>query len=100
MWPFTSPSASTGSSSPAHPYYPTTAAIGGGYTPNTLSTPTLLAIFATGCTAILGATYVGVPRFAAKRGIRLGCAEVATVMWFVLCGFIHIFFEGGSGYGV
>ncbi|KAL2267791.1 hypothetical protein VTJ83DRAFT_5068 [Remersonia thermophila] len=98
MWPFSAASSSAGSASPAHPYYPTTATIGGGYTPNTLSTPTLLAIFATGCTAILGATSLGVPRLAARRGIRLSYADLGTVMWFVLCGFIHTFFEGYFAY--
>ncbi|KAI9761249.1 MAG: hypothetical protein M4579_001169 [Chaenotheca gracillima] len=79
---------------PVHPYYPMEAEIVG-YLANTYSVPMLLSLFAAGCAAIFGVTLVLV------RGVRsaaqknpLSNSELATLMWFVLCGFIHFFFEG------
>lgn len=84
---------------PLHPYHPLGVAIPG-YVANEMATITILAYFAVGCSLILGATAVvvhkyAVPRYTAKgRGAGISTGEVATAMWFVLCGFIHIGMEG------
>jgi hypothetical protein len=75
--------------SPIHPYYPTEAQIVG-YVANSMSVPALLASFAGGCTVIFGITFLLVKRV--RPTISRG--DLATIMWFVLCGFIHLFFEG------
>lgn len=76
-----------------HPYYPIEAEVIG-YLANEYDVPTLLGIFATGCTAIFAITYLLVSRI--RRDIPT--SELLTVMWFVLCGFIHTFFEGYYAY--
>lgn len=59
---------------------------------NTMDAPVLLFIFASGCAAILAATYV-----IAKRTRPTIChGGIAIAFWWVLCGFIHSFFEGSS----
>lgn len=85
---------------PLHPYHPLGVAIPG-YVANKMATVTILAYFAVGCSLVLGATAVvvrkyAVPRYAAKgrEAGRISTGEVATAMWFVLCGFIHIGMEG------
>lgn len=87
---------------PLHPYHPLGVAIPG-YVANEMATVTILAYFAVGCSLVLGATAVvvlkyAVPRYAAgeqgRGGRRISTGEVATAMWFVLCGFIHIGMEG------
>ena len=79
----------TTSSPPAHPYFPADAVIVD-YTPNTLSVTTLLEVFGTVAASIPGAAYLGLLNFAPslKHGDRL------TVLWFILCGCLHVFFEG------
>ena len=72
-----------------HPYYPPSAIITD-YAANTLPTLTLLICFAAGCAAILTPTLILIRR----TNPSLSNGEVATAMWFVLCGFIHFFFEG------
>lgn len=72
-----------------HHYYPLGVVLPG-YTPNTLTTPTLLAIFGTACVAAL------VPAYAVLRRAKLSSGEVAAAMWFVLCGCIHLVLEGAS----
>jgi cholestenol delta-isomerase len=73
----------------SHPYYPL-AAIINPYLENEWHFTTLLAVFASGCTAIFTATTLLV------RRVRPGLptSELLTVLWFVLCGCIHLFFEG------
>lgn len=73
----------------AHPYFPVEAVIAN-YIPNTYSVPALLGMFAAGTGAILGATYLGLSQFMprVKKGDKF------TILWFILCGFIHFFFEG------
>ncbi len=72
-----------------HPYFPINAEIAG-YAANEWSVPALLGVFFGTCTALFVATY-----FIAKSvnpGLRKG--ELTTIMWFVLSGSIHLFFEG------
>ncbi|KAF2749403.1 EBDP4, emopamil-binding protein [Sporormia fimetaria CBS 119925] len=76
-------------STPVHPYYPIEAEIVG-YLANEWDTLTLLFAFAGGCTAIFSVTYMIVKRLRPN----VSYSDLATVMWFVLCGFIHFFFEG------
>jgi cholestenol delta-isomerase len=74
---------------PAHPYYPLEAEIVG-YLANQYSVPMLLVLFASGCAAIISTTFLLVKQI--RKTISNG--ELATIMWFTLCGFIHFFFEG------
>ena len=72
-----------------HPYYPLDANIAG-YVANESTVLSLLGSFVAGCAAIFGLTYLAVKRV----NPRLPTTELITVMWFVLCGCIHFFFEG------
>jgi cholestenol delta-isomerase len=72
-----------------HPYYPLDANIVG-YVANESTVLSLLGSFVAGCVAIFGLTYLAVK----KVNPRLPATELMTVMWFVLCGCIHLFFEG------
>lgn len=73
------------------PYYPVGVSIAG-YIANTLSTPEILAIFASACAVVLGST-----AFLARRARPdLPTGEIATILWFVLCGSIHSGLEGQS----
>jgi hypothetical protein len=73
----------------SHPYYPLNATIAP-YLENEWHFTTLLAVFAAGCTAIFTATTLVV------RRVRPGLptSEWLTILWFVLSGCIHLFFEG------
>ncbi|KAJ1971560.1 hypothetical protein H4R35_005190 [Dimargaris xerosporica] len=71
-----------------HPYYPLSLPLPH-YVPNTHSTPALLGYFSLGVLAVLS---VCLPLLA--RRPNLGFWAKSTFMWFVLCGFIHFFFEG------
>ncbi|RYP73981.1 hypothetical protein DL771_003292 [Monosporascus sp. 5C6A] len=77
------------SNTSAHPYYPLGVAIPD-YVANTLSTPTIIAIFATACFCAL------LPAFFLIRRARpnISSSELATALWFVLCGCIHLVLEG------
>ncbi|THY68812.1 Emopamil-binding protein [Aureobasidium pullulans] len=77
----------------AHPYYPSDATIVG-YSANESTVLSLLGSFVAGCIAIFGLTYLAVK----KVNPRLPTSELLTVMWFVLCGCIHLFFEGYFAY--
>ncbi|EGX89335.1 3-beta-hydroxysteroid-Delta(8),Delta(7)-isomerase [Cordyceps militaris CM01] len=72
-----------------HSYYPPNVAIDG-YVANTLSTVQILAIFTTTLASIL------VPCFCLIRRARpsIPTADMATALWFVLCGVIHLGLEG------
>lgn len=72
-----------------HPYYPLDANIVG-YVANESTVLSLLGSFVAACIAIFGLTYLAVKRV----NPRLPTTELLTVMWFVLCGCIHFFFEG------
>ncbi|KAH8728131.1 Emopamil binding protein-domain-containing protein [Phaeosphaeriaceae sp. PMI808] len=72
-----------------HPYYPTESQIAG-YLANKWNTLELVSMFAAGCAAIFSVTLVLVKRIRPS----LSNGDLATIMWFVLCGCIHSFFEG------
>ncbi|KAL8759335.1 MAG: hypothetical protein Q9199_000866 [Rusavskia elegans] len=65
-----------------------------GYLANTWSVPTLLVAFAAGWVVILGATNLLVKR----HNPTLGSDDKAAILWFVLSGTIHLFFEGYFSY--
>ncbi len=74
---------------PLHPYYPLDAAIAN-WTENEWSVPALLTVFFGTCAVLFTSTY-----FIAKRVDRtLTPGELSIIMWFVLSGGIHLFFEG------
>ncbi|KAF2148441.1 Emopamil-binding protein [Myriangium duriaei CBS 260.36] len=72
-----------------HPYYPVGVHIAG-YLANESSVPYLLACFAVGCSVIFSASYF------VTKSLRpnISKGELLTVMWFVLSGSIHFWFEG------
>jgi hypothetical protein len=74
---------------PLHPYYPLHAIIDP-YLENEWHFITLLAIFAAGCVTIFSATNLVVKRVRPN----LSTSELLTILWFVLSGCIHLFFEG------
>jgi len=74
---------------PPHPYYPLELEIVG-YLANDWHFLTLLAIFASGCFAVFSATYA----IAKRMRPQIPTSELLTIMWFVLSGCIHFFFEG------
>ncbi|KAL4921490.1 Emopamil-binding protein [Aspergillus aurantiobrunneus] len=72
-----------------HSYYPLGVDIPN-YAANELSTLTLLAIFASACAILLGATTL----ITTKANPHISRAEFLTVFWFVLCSAIHFVLEG------
>ncbi|KAF2792489.1 EBDP4, emopamil-binding protein [Melanomma pulvis-pyrius CBS 109.77] len=78
---------------PLHPYYPIEAEIIG-YLANEWNTLELCSMFAAGCTVIFAFTYVVVTRLRPNVSV----SELITVLWFTLCGCIHLFFEGYFAY--
>lgn len=76
-------------SHPPHPYYPLEVEIAG-YLANDFTVPRLLASFAAGCAGIFLVTYL----VAKKIRPTMRGSELLQIMWFVLCGCIHFFFEG------
>ncbi|QSZ31599.1 hypothetical protein DSL72_001166 [Monilinia vaccinii-corymbosi] len=78
---------------PRHPYYPVHLEIPQ-YLPNQRDPMALVSIFATGCTAIASLTYLLVMRIRP----RISTADLWAVLWFVLCGCIHLSFGGYYAY--
>lgn len=78
----------------AHPYYPLDAQIAAGYVANHWNTFELVSMFAAGCAGIFVLTYVTI------KSVRpnVGKGDLVTMLWFVLCGCIHLFFEGYFAY--
>jgi hypothetical protein len=76
-----------------HPYYPVEAQIAG-FIANKWNTLELVSMFAAGCAVIFGITFGLVKRIRPT----LSNGDLATIMWFVLCGCIHSFFEGYFAY--
>lgn len=72
-----------------HDYYPIGVQIAG-LIANTYSVPYILGVFAAGCVVILTATYF----IATTVRPRITTGELWALMWFVLSGSIHLFFEG------
>jgi cholestenol delta-isomerase len=77
----------------AHPYYPIEKEIVG-YLANKWGTLELVLMFSAGCVAIFSVTYTIVKRLRPNAST----GDLATIMWFVLCGCIHSFFEGYFAY--
>ncbi|KAJ5578678.1 uncharacterized protein N7459_007642 [Penicillium hispanicum] len=75
--------------SSSHPYFPLGADIVG-YSPNQASVLELLASASGGCAVLLGVT------FAVASYVRptLRMADRIAILWFVLSGTLHCFFEG------
>ncbi|CAM1508968.1 Fc.00g027070.m01.CDS01 [Cosmosporella sp. VM-42] len=78
---------------PLHPYFPLGVAIPT-YAANSLGAGALVSIFAAGCALIFLTTHLIIQQ--ANPGLSRG--QAVTTMWFVLCGFIHLFFEGYFSY--
>lgn len=78
---------------PLHPYFPIGLALPT-YAANSLPASTLVPIFAAGCAFIFLTTYITIQQ--TRPGLSNGA--IATALWFVLCGFIHLFFEGYFAY--
>ncbi|KAF2119988.1 3-beta-hydroxysteroid-Delta(8),Delta(7)-isomerase [Lophiotrema nucula] len=76
-----------------HPYYPIEAEIVG-YIANRWNTLELLLMFGSGCAGIFGITFAVVKKLRPNGST----GDLLTVLWFVLCGFIHLFFEGYFAY--
>ncbi|KAK6063568.1 emopamil binding protein [Seiridium cupressi] len=76
-----------------HPYYPLGLVLPG-YVPNDISVPTLISSFAAASIYVFLLT-----AFVARR-VRpsITNGELLTAMWFMLCGYIHLFFEGFFAY--
>lgn len=75
--------------SPPLPYYPLDSTIPG-YLANVTSVPILLGVFFGVCAVVFSTTHV----ISRKLQPDLSGIELLTIMWFVLSGCIHIFFEG------
>jgi hypothetical protein len=73
----------------SHPYYPLGVSIPN-YVENTISTPAILIYFVAACATLMLTSY-GVIKTTKPR---LGTGDVATALWFILCGCIHIGIEG------
>ncbi|KUJ10227.1 Emopamil-binding protein, partial [Mollisia scopiformis] len=73
-----------------HPYYPQDIILSGkSFEPNELTVTTLIIGFATGLTLLLGSILLLVRRVHP----RLPTTDVGLVLWFVMSGTIHLFFE-------
>ncbi|KAK1834244.1 EBDP4, emopamil-binding protein [Podospora conica] len=74
---------------PSHPFYPLGIEVAN-YVANEWSVITLLAAFAACCASVFAVTSVVVVRIRPT----MSRSELLTILWFVLCGCIHTFFEG------
>ncbi|KAL9115942.1 MAG: hypothetical protein Q9227_000310 [Pyrenula ochraceoflavens] len=74
---------------PLHDYYPLGLELVD-YVANVWSFQILLAIFGAGCVMVLGTTYL----VTSQVSPGLSKIDRLTVLWFVLTGTIHLFFEG------
>ncbi|KAK4169489.1 cholestenol delta-isomerase [Cladorrhinum sp. PSN259] len=84
----------TGSGSdmvPNHPYYPQSLLIPN-YVPNTVSIPIILASFAGSISLFIG-TGIMLARWYNPQ-LKTRKDEQFAIGWFLLCGFLHLFFEG------
>lgn len=77
----------------SHPYFPAGVEIPG-YVANSLPLPMLLSSFFSGIAVIWAATYVLVTR----TRPNITRSDLATSLWFGMCGCIHLFFEGYFAY--
>ncbi|KAI1407971.1 3-beta-hydroxysteroid-Delta(8),Delta(7)-isomerase [Hypoxylon sp. FL1857] len=74
---------------PPHSYYPVGVDIPN-YVPNEWSTLALVSTFAVTCGIVLTAATT----IAKKRNPRITTSELSKVLWFTLCGSIHLILEG------
>lgn len=74
---------------PVHPFHPLDAIVND-YVENTMSTLTILTIFASTCVAILLPTLLLIRRLRPN----LSTGDVSTAMWFIVSGSIHLGLEG------
>ena len=81
------------SAAPLHPYYPLGVEIVG-FLANEWNTFELVSMFAAGCAVIFSITYA----ILMKLRPNASKSDVSIMMWFVLCGCIHSFFEGYFAY--
>ncbi|PWY90124.1 putative EBP domain protein [Aspergillus heteromorphus CBS 117.55] len=75
---------------PLHPYYPLDAPIHG-YLPNEAPLLSILMTASVGATAVLGGTFALV-RVVIRPSLRT--VDQLAILWFVLSGTLHCFFEG------
>ncbi|KAF4624860.1 hypothetical protein G7Y89_g13309 [Cudoniella acicularis] len=74
-----------------HPYFPEGLLLSGGiYVPNTFGAISLVIAFAGGCFFILGTALI----VANWVNPNLKTSDRGLILWFTLCGMIHLFFEG------
>ncbi|KAF7859701.1 hypothetical protein EAF04_008780 [Stromatinia cepivora] len=73
-----------------HPYHPVDINLSGKYVENSFSPSTLIITFGTTWALLLGATLFAVRRFYPRLSIK----DQGLVLWFILTGSIHMFFEG------
>ncbi|KAG6017932.1 hypothetical protein E4U41_004094 [Claviceps citrina] len=76
-------------SHPSHPYYPPTASIPS-YRPNESSLPRVLITFAALVGLVTGLAYWQTT----QSRLRLRPLDKCAAVWFALCGFLHVGFEG------
>ncbi len=75
----------------SHPYYPPDLVLPG-FMPNEIPVPILIASFAGASGLVVWITSV----LARTIRPRIDKTDLLTAMWFMLCGCIHLFFEGWS----
>ncbi|KAE8443803.1 hypothetical protein EG329_001310 [Mollisiaceae sp. DMI_Dod_QoI] len=74
-----------------HPYYPQDVGLSGNiFAENHWAVATLITVFATGLSVLLGSVLLGVRRV--NRNLCI--VDIALILWFVMSGTIHLFFEG------
>ncbi|KAK4456111.1 Emopamil binding protein-domain-containing protein [Podospora aff. communis PSN243] len=73
-----------------HPYYPPEVQLSGGYVPNELGLVPLISRFVGLIAVHLGTTLT----IAHVFNKRLDGKEQLVFLWFMLCAFLHLFFEG------
>ncbi|PMD47321.1 EBP domain-containing protein [Hyaloscypha variabilis F] len=73
-----------------HPYYPERVVLSGNFIENTWTVPSLILTFVTGCTLLLFITLVVLRRV----NPVLRPSDQWKVLWFIMTGCIHVFFEG------
>ncbi|KAB8292192.1 hypothetical protein EYC80_007934 [Monilinia laxa] len=73
-----------------HPYHPVDINLSGKFVENSFSPSTLITAFGTTWALVLGATLFAVRRFYPRLNVK----DQGLILWFMLTGSIHIFFEG------
>ncbi|CZR52284.1 related to emopamil-binding protein [Phialocephala subalpina] len=76
-----------------HPYYPLNVSIPG-YIANTTEPLALVSVFASSCALVFATTWLIVK----NTRPSLSTSDFLTIIWFVMCGFIHLVIEGYYSY--